>query len=175
MLLSQDLCGCHQRRLAVIVGSAVSRCRSHHGFAAAHVALNQPVHRSAFLEIPDNFIHSPLLGTGEGKGQTGIEGLHVQVLIGGDFYLLPGSPHQGKTCGKNEEFFKNQPFFCHFRLGHAAGLMDGKIGPVCRQDAVALPDLLGDDLRRRIADGQSLSHRLQDGGVGQPCCQRIQG
>ena len=53
--------------------------------------------------------------------------------------------------------------------------MDGVIGPLCRQDAVLPANRLRQDLRRNIADGQSLAHGLQDRGVGQTCRQRIDG
>ena len=72
-----------------------------------------------------------------------------------------------------EGIFENQPPFCQLRFLHGAGLVDGIVSPLRRQNAVLPPHRLGNDLRRRIADGQSLPHRLQYPRIVQPRRQRI--
>ena len=78
MLLCQDFRRCHKGALFSVPGSAVCCCGGHHGLAAAHITLNQPVHRCPLPEVPEDFLHSPLLGTGKGKGQTLIKQLTAE-------------------------------------------------------------------------------------------------
>ena len=70
MLLCQNFRRGHQSALLSVPGCTVGSRSSHHGLAAAHVTLNQPVHRGTLPEIRQNLLHRPLLGTGKGKGQT---------------------------------------------------------------------------------------------------------
>ena len=175
MLLRQNFRGRHQGALFSVPGGAVRRGSRHHGLAAAHVALNQPVHRRALSEIRQDLLHRPLLGAGEGKGQRGIERLHIEAFIRRRLFLRPCRPHKGQSRGENKEFFKDQPFFRHLGLCHIRRLVDGVIGPLGRQDAVLLPDLRRQNLRRRVADGQSLPHGFQHGRIAQPRRQGING
>ena len=80
VLLCQNLRRCHQRRLTAIDGCKIRGCRRHHGLAAAHIALHQPVHRRAFSEISQNLIHSFFLGTSERKGQRIQKRLQIQLF-----------------------------------------------------------------------------------------------
>ena len=79
MLLRQDFRGGHQCALLAVLGGAVSRRGGYHSLAAAHVALDQPVHGAAFAEIRQNFLHRPPLGSRQGKRQGRIERSHVIV------------------------------------------------------------------------------------------------
>ena len=175
MLLRQNFGRCHQRCLMTVADRQVGRCRRDHGLAAAHVTLHQPVHGSATPEIFHDLIDGPLLGTGKREGQQFQKRLQIQIVIGFGLFLGTAGPHQGKTCGKYEKFFENQPFFRHFRLGHGGRLMDGRVGPVRAQDAVGRAHLRWNDLRRRIADGQRLPHRFEHGGIGKAGRQRVNG
>ena len=143
MLLCQDFRGSHQGALPAVPGRAVSRCRRNHGFAAAHIALHQPVHRRTLLKISQNLLHRPLLGTGEGKGQASIEFRQICVGIGRGFLFCPGSPHQRQSRGENEELFKNQTFLGHLRFPKIGRLVNGAVGPLCVQNAVLPPDFTG--------------------------------
>jgi hypothetical protein len=51
MLLGQDFGGRHQRALPARVHAAGRGQRRHHGFAGAHVALQQAVHGDVFLQV----------------------------------------------------------------------------------------------------------------------------
>ena len=69
MLLGQNFGGRHQRALPARIHAAHGRQRRHHGFARAHVALQQAVHGPDFLQVACNLGVHPLLRTGQRKGQ----------------------------------------------------------------------------------------------------------
>ena len=69
MLLGQNFGGCHQRALPARVHAAHGSQRRHHGFARAHVALQQAVHGPDFLQIASNLGVHPLLRSRQRKGQ----------------------------------------------------------------------------------------------------------
>ena len=73
VLLCQDLRGSHQGSLLSVPGGAEGRSGGHHGLAAAHITLHQPVHGGASAQIPDDVLHCPALCPGEGKGQRPIK------------------------------------------------------------------------------------------------------
>ena len=132
MLLGKNLRGRHQSGLSAIPRGAVGGGRRHHGLAAAHVSLHQPVHGDSPAEILQNFPHRPALGAGEGKGQTIIKGRHVKIRIGLRFLFLPGGAHQGKAGGEYEKLLEDHPLFRQLRLCHGIRLVDGEIRPFCR-------------------------------------------
>ena len=175
MLLCQNLRGGHQGALPAVSGRAVGSRSSHHGLAAAHVALDKAVHGGTLPEIPENFFHRPLLGTGQGKGQAPVKQSKIRVRIGSGFLFRAGSPHQRQTSRENEELLKNQPFLGQLCLCHGGGLMDGRVGSVRIRNAIALPNLRRQNFRRRITDGQGLPHSPKHRGVVQSRGQRING
>ena len=175
VLLRQNFRGGHQGGLFSVPGGAENRRGGHHGFAAAHIALDQPVHRRALLKIRQNLRHRPFLGAGQFKGQGRVKGRQVQIGVGRRLFFRPAGPHQGKPRGKQEEFLKNQPLFRLLRLRHGLRLMNGPVGPLRREDTIAPTHRLRQYFLRGIADGQSLAHRPQHSGVAQPRRQRIDG
>ena len=130
MLLRQDFRGRHHGSLVPVFNTQIGGCGSYHGLAAAHITLNQPVHGCAFGKIGGDLLDRPLLGTGEPEGQRTVELRQIPVYINRSGLGGPGCPHQGQTCGEDEEFFENQTLFGHFRLFHGGRLVDGVIGPV---------------------------------------------
>ena len=175
VLLSQDFRGGHERGLLAVICRAERRRRGHHGLAAAHVALHQPVHGRALLKIRENLPNGPLLGPRQGKGQDAVKGLHITIGIRNRLFFRPGRPHQAQARGKDEEFLKNQPFFGLLRLSHILWLVNGEVGFPGGQDAVFPPHRLRQDFRRRVTHRQSLGNELQQYGVAQPRRQRIDG
>ena len=175
MLLGKDFRRRHQSGLSAISRGAVGGGRRHHGLAAAHVSLYQPVHGNAPTEIRQNFPHRPALGTGEGKGQAVIKGRHVEIRIGFRLFFLPGGAHQGESRGEYEEFLEDHPLFRQLRLRHGIRLVDGKICPLGRQNAVFLPHLGGQYLLRQVAHRQRLLHQPEQRRVGQSRGQGING
>ncbi len=159
----------------MISGGAVHRRRGHHGLAAAHIPLDQAVHGGPGRKVPEDVLHRPALGPGEGEGQGGIEGLHIQIEIGLGPLLRPGRPHQREARREYEKLLKDQPFLGLFRLLHGARLVDDPVGLLRREDFIFLPDLPGQNLRRRIAHRKRLPDQLQQHLVGQPRRQRIDG
>ena len=71
VLLGQDLGGRHQGALPA--GVDAHRCcqRGDHGFAAAHIALQQAVHRNGLGDVAGNLGAHPLLRRREFEGQCG--------------------------------------------------------------------------------------------------------
>jgi hypothetical protein len=67
MLLRQNLCRRHQRRLRSGLDGEQHCCDSHDRFPGANVALQQTVHRRCHLQIVLHFVEDPLLRTGKGK------------------------------------------------------------------------------------------------------------
>ena len=175
MLLCQDFRRRHQCRLMMIIGCQIGRCSGHHGFAAAHIALNQSIHGNAPAHISGNFGNGTFLRPGEIKGQRSKERLYIQICIRGGGFSGPGCPQQGKTCGEDEEFLKYQPSLGQLRLLHGGRLMNGIISPLCRQNTVLPPHCFRKDLLRHVTNGQRLIHRLENGSIGQSCRQGING
>ena len=168
VLLCQYLRWGHQGTLDPVFRGAVNRSRRHHGLAAAHVSLDQAVHRCSLPEILQDPVNGPPLGPGEGKGQGGIKGLHIPGLIGRDLFQLPGRPHQAETGGKDEKLLKYQPPLGLLRLLGILGGVDGPVGRIRRKNVIFLPDLRGENFPGGIADGQGLGNQLCHGGVGEP-------
>ena len=175
VLLRENLCRSHQGRLGPVSGRAIGGGRRHHGLAAAHVSLDQPVHGAASAEIPQNLLHRPFLRPCEGKGQALIEFLHPKISVCRNLLHGPGGAHQRQARGEYEELLKNQPFPGLLRLGHIHRCMDRPIGLLRRKNAVAFPDFRRQDFCRRIADRQGLAHKLCHGRVGKPRGQGING
>ena len=132
MLLRQDFRGGHQGGLKAVPGGGIGGSRRHHGFAAAHVSLNQAIHGTPLPEIRQNIFDSPLLGPGKFKGQCLVEFRQIQLGIGDHLFFRPGGPHQGQPRRKHEEFLENHPFLCLGRLFHGLGLVDGPVGSLRR-------------------------------------------
>ena len=134
MLLCQNFCGSHQCHLLTVFHSQIGGCRGYHGFAAAHIALYQPIHGKTGGDILRDFPDSPFLRTGQRKGQGIIKGVQFHGMIGGDAFFCPGSTYKRKTGGENKEFLKNKPFFRQLRFCHTGRLVDGGIGSACIQN-----------------------------------------
>ncbi len=69
VLFGKDFSRRHQRRLRAMFGGAQHRQRGHDGLAAAHVALQQALHRVRAGEIVLDLMPRPLLGAGQAKRQ----------------------------------------------------------------------------------------------------------
>ena len=175
VLLCQNFRRCHHGSLPVILYGAVSCRGGYHGLAAAYITLYQPIHRGTAAQILQNFLNGATLCAGEPERQHGIKRLQIPVFVRRHLFLRPGGPQQRKTCGKYEKFLEDQPFFCHFRFRHGLGFVDGIVGTAGIQNAVFPAHRFRQDLRRNIADAQSLPYRLQNGSIGKACCQRING
>ena len=69
VLGGQYLGGGHQASLVAVVDGDKHAHEGHQGFAAAHVALQQPVHLPAAAHVGPYLFDDPLLGLGELKGK----------------------------------------------------------------------------------------------------------
>ena len=75
MLLGQDLGRRHQGALPARVNAQRRRQRRHHGFARAHIALQQPMHRHRPAQVMGNLCLHPPLRPGQGKRQRRLQPL----------------------------------------------------------------------------------------------------
>ena len=175
VLLRQNFRRGHQGTLAAVANGQECRCCGHHGLAAAHVSLDQPVHGNAQGHIPADVLNGPLLGTGQGKGQGGEKGRQVRIGIGRRPAGLPGPAQLGQPGGEHEKFLEDHPPLGHGRFLHGFRGVDGGIGPFGGKNVLCLQDLRGQDLLRRVADGQGLGHGLDQGRIGQSRRQGVQG
>jgi hypothetical protein len=69
VLLGEDLGGRHQHRLAAVLGGLQHGQRGHAGLAAAHVALQQALHRVVGGQVAGDLGKGAGLGAGQGEGQ----------------------------------------------------------------------------------------------------------
>ena len=175
MLLCQNFCGRHHRGLLAIHYRQQSCCRCNHGLAAAHIALDQPVHRLAGLQIGNNFLNCPHLSPCQGKWQSIIKVFQVGALIGRRFLGGPLGTHKGQACGEDEKFLENKPLFGLLHFFPRGGGVDGAVCPVGIHNAVGPSHLRRQDLCRGIANGHGLGNGLCHGIVGKTCGQGIDG
>ncbi len=68
VLAGQNLRGCHHAGLEAVVDGQQHRHQRHHRLAAAHVALQQPVHLAARHGVAPDLADHPFLGAREGEG-----------------------------------------------------------------------------------------------------------
>ncbi len=71
VLLGEDLGGCHDGHLVAALNGLQSRQRGNHGLAAAHVALQQPLHGMRPGEVGANLTQHALLGPRQLERQSG--------------------------------------------------------------------------------------------------------
>ena len=132
VLLRQNFRGGHHSGLEAVFYCKISSSCRHHGFAAAHVSLNQPVHHPALCKVPHNLPDGPVLGIGEGKGQRLIKGGQIQICEHRPGLFLPGVPQKGKAGGKEEKLLKNHPLPGLRRLLHGSGAVNHPVS-LCRR------------------------------------------
>ena len=176
MLLRQDLRGGHHGGLDPVFRGQPGSRRGHHGLAAAHVALDQPVHHAAAPQVSHDLGHGPFLGVGQLVGQSLQEGRQIQLLPGLPAFLGPAAAQQGKTHGEDKEFLKHQPV-----PGPVQGLegfrhVDIAVGCDRVAEPVPGPEFSGQQLRQLLQAGlQGLLHRTAHQAVAHPRCQRVDG
>src|SRR5258708_1525714 len=76
MLITKDFSRCYQTALVAVVGCQEHGQESHHGFPAAYISLQEPVHLMSCGCILANFPDDPFLGTREFKG----EGFCIKII-----------------------------------------------------------------------------------------------
>ena len=78
MLCSENLGGCHDGSLIIVVERQKHAHKGHESFAAAHIALKETIHLSAAAHIGANLLDNSLLSAGECKGQMlGVESIEI--------------------------------------------------------------------------------------------------
>ncbi len=163
MLLGKDLCGRHQSRLDAVFRRQIRSRGSHSGLAAAHVALEHPVHHPAGAKVAADIRKRPLLRAREREGQRRAEGRKVQICKGLPALLRPAAPHQPEAQGEDEELFKDQTVSCLLERFKAGGLVDVCIGEGRVTQAVLPAQGKRQQLRQAVAaQGKRLRDRAGD-------------
>ena len=130
MLPGQYLRGGHQRRLpAVLGGKPDTGCR-HHGLAAAHVALHQPVHGPAPGHVTHGVVNGPALGLRQREGQGAVKGVHVHGAAHRPCHVLPPVAQKLQAAGQQKKLLKHQPPPGHLQCLKGGGEVDVLIGEV---------------------------------------------
>ena len=109
MLARQYLRGRHQRRLPAAPGGKPHAGGGHHGLAAAHIALTEPVHGAAGGHVAHGVPDGAALGGGEGKGQGGVEIGHIRRPAGQAVYRLTPLAQQRQAAAQEEQLLEHQP------------------------------------------------------------------
>ena len=82
VLVGQDLRGGHEGAAAPALPYVPDQRRRHQGLAAAHVALYQPVHHAAAVQVGHRLLHCALLRPGGGEGERPPEFLQICLRDG---------------------------------------------------------------------------------------------
>ena len=110
MLAGQNFGGSEHRHLIAILDGNHSGFRRDDGFAAAHVALQQPVHGARRRHILRDLAQHTLLRAGGFEGQHGFDALaHAIVQLEGDTGREARLvPLQGQPAFEPEELFEDE-------------------------------------------------------------------
>lgn len=169
MLLGQNFGRRHHGGLVPVLGHQPDAGRSHHGFSAAHIPLEQSVHRGAAGQIRAASWAARSLGPGELEGQGCVKGGQIAAAADNSGPSGPPFPHQLQSGGEVEQLLKDQPPPGDLQLLPGGGKVDGAHGPAGLSQLVPLPDR-----RRQIlwdliqAVRQNPLHRARQEGVGDP-------
>ena len=176
VLLGQDLRGGHEGRLLPVPGGDPGRGGGHSGLAAAHVALDQPIHHPAALQIGGDLPDDPLLGPGQGEGQGRLEFRKRRHRESGPGLLVPPGAEQGEAHGEDEELLEDQPVPGRLQGLEGGGRVDFPVGRGRVAEAVLGPQLRGQQLRQLPQAGvQGLLDRAGDQIVVEPRGQGVDG
>ncbi len=101
VLLGQHLGRRHERGLEVVLGGQQHREQRHHRLAAAHVALEQPMHAHRRRHVGDDFLDGALLGAGQLEGER-LAQLGGEVALHGEADAGTGLPGQPARAGQHQ-------------------------------------------------------------------------
>ena len=156
MLRGEDLGRGHQRGLHAVSDHAVAQRRRDGRFAAAHVALNQPVHRVRALHVAHCVADGPLLRAGQRKWEQRAERGGV-ILAQGVRVFPRARPAQLQHAElQDEQLLENQP-------APRRGKRLGRVWEVDRLERVFEP-------AQRVLEPQRVRQRVVDGFRQQPQC-----
>ena len=143
MLFRQNLSGRHHGGLVPVPGHQPDTGRAHHGFSAAHVALEQPVHGHTTGQIPGRLLRRPTLGAGELEGQGFVKAGEITAPADHPGPSGPPFPHQLQPGGEVEQLLKDQPPPGDLQLLPGCGKVEGAQSPAGLGQLVPLPDRRG--------------------------------
>ena len=141
MLFGQDFGGCHQRALPACVHAQCGCQRGHHGFARAHIALEQTVHGHGAGHVGRDLGAHTLLGAGQCKGQ-GVQETLVQRAGAagrgqyGRFERCPGASRLQLRELLGQEFFRFEPLPCRVAVVHQRVHRDVRPGVVQKRQGL---------------------------------------
>ena len=169
VLPGQHFCRGHEGGLHPVLNDAVAQSRRHGSFAAAHVPLNQAVHRGIPHHIPEALLDGPALGPGGGKGQQPEKALAV-VPGQAQLVLHPGPAFQREQPQlQHQQFLKHQPPPGNIQELHGAGKVDILQGEPQLAQGVFLPHFRGQGVPKDFRQqGKGRLDRIADLPGGKP-------
>ena len=134
MLLGQDFRRGHDGDLVSALDRHEGRRQGDNGFPAAHVALEEPVHRVGLAHVAFDFPDDAILGRGQGKGEEGAQflGIAVRDREGDAFFQGGPAAAQGQADLHEKELLEDQPAMGRgfaFLEGLDVFLKIGEMGP----------------------------------------------
>ncbi len=165
VLLGQHLGGRHQRGLVPAVDPGEHRGHRDQGLAGADVALQEAVHRHPPLEVTQDLVDRPFLGTGEGERQAFSQPTDAGAVDPVDHTDLgrldrPLTEHEGEL--HTEQLVEHQTTTGRHRLGHRLGGVDARHRPHPVDEVVAVEERH----RHRVGQRPSLGRLDAAQGLG---------
>ena len=176
MLLCQNFRRSHERTHVSAFCSVPYKRRRNERFAAADIALNEPVHRLARLHIGKGIAHRPPLRISRCKGQgrpklVKVTRLHL-ISVG----LAVLSLHPAESAGEQEQLLEYQPAPCKLQGGEIGGKVNVFICKARLRKRVFFTQRLRQNLRQLAAAGiQRLPYGVHHELLRQPSCQPVHG
>ena len=159
MLPGQNFRRGHQGRLPSALGGEPHAPRCHHGLAAAHISLAQPVHGPPGFHVRHRLRNGPALGLRKREGEGLVKFLHVRRLAGRPRHIrAPGAEHL-QPAGEDEQLLKHHPPPGQVQRLRVRRKVDILIGVSAVAQLMFLPHRVRQAVGQQVAAlGQPLAH-----------------
>ena len=151
----------HQGRLPSALGGEPHAPRRHHGLAAAHIPLAQPVHGPPGSHVRHRLRNGPALGVCKGEGEGPVKFLHIRRGAGRPRHIrAPGAEHL-QPAGEDEQLLKHHPPPGQVQRLRVRRKVDILVGISAVAEAMRLPHRVRQTVRQQVAAGRKpLAHGL---------------
>ena len=166
VLGGKDLGGGQQGRLIAAADARPDGGGGHQRFAAAHVALEQPVHGLFARHVGQDLVHGPPLCSGGGEGQGVPEGVRVQPLHGGPGGGAAPVLHPADAELQHQQLFVDEPPPCCESSVLTFRAVDGPHRIRLGEQTVFFPHLLRQRVGQQLRVGQKLPDAFRDEAAG---------
>ena len=174
MLACQNFGRSHQRRLPAVLRGKPYAGGSHHGFAAAHIALTQAIHRLSADHVGYGIVNGPLLRPGQGEGKRLTENRQIHRVTGRACRIAAAPAEHGQPAGEQKQLFKRQAAARRLQRFGRSGEMDIFVGVIGVAKPVGAADIVRQYIAHQFTAGvQSLAHGLAQNQLADPGGQGI--